>query len=66
MLRRSIVNRFPYLDPLNHVQVEMLRRYRAARGGAGGGQTEGEVSERIRRGVHISINGIAAALRNSG
>jgi phosphoenolpyruvate carboxylase len=60
VLRRSIVNRFPYLDPLNHVQVEMLRRYRAAQGG------EGEVSERIRRGVHISINGIAAALRNSG
>ncbi|MDD2703802.1 MAG: phosphoenolpyruvate carboxylase [Acidocella sp.] len=61
-LRRSIINRFPYLDPLNHVQVEMLRRYRdqAARGGAG------EASERIRRGVHISINGIASALRNSG
>ncbi len=60
VLRRSIVNRFPYLDPLNHVQVEMLRRYRAAQTG------EGELSERIRRGVHISINGIAAALRNSG
>ena len=60
VLRRSIVNRFPYLDPLNHVQVEMLRRYRAAQEGAR------EDSERIRRGVHISINGIAAALRNSG
>jgi phosphoenolpyruvate carboxylase len=59
VLRRSITNRFPYLDPLNHVQVEMLRRYRA--------QTEdGEVSTRVRRGVHISINGIASALRNSG
>lgn len=58
LLRRSIINRFPYLDPLNHVQVEMLRRYRAAQ--------DGEVSERIRHGVHISINGIAAALRNSG
>jgi phosphoenolpyruvate carboxylase len=60
VLRRSIVNRFPYLDPLNHVQVEMLRRYRAAQEG------EREDSERIRRGVHISINGIASALRNSG
>jgi phosphoenolpyruvate carboxylase len=60
VLRRSIVNRFPYLDPLNHVQVEMMRRYRVAQDGAG------DVSERIRRGVHISINGIAAALRNSG
>jgi phosphoenolpyruvate carboxylase len=58
LMRRSITNRFPYLDPLNHVQVEMLRRYRE------GG--EAEVSERVRRGVHISINGIAAALRNSG
>ncbi|MDE8348549.1 MAG: phosphoenolpyruvate carboxylase [Acidocella sp.] len=61
LLRRSIVNRFPYLDPLNHVQVAMLRRCRdqAADG-------PGEVNERLRRGVHISINSIAAALRNSG
>jgi phosphoenolpyruvate carboxylase len=62
VMRRSISNRFPYLDPLNHVQVEMLRRYReqTIRG------SEDETSERVRRGVHISINGIAAALRNSG
>jgi phosphoenolpyruvate carboxylase len=62
ILRRSITNRFPYLDPLNHVQVEMLRRYRDQTAGGSGA----EVSERVRRGVHISINGIAAALRNSG
>jgi phosphoenolpyruvate carboxylase len=49
------------LDPLNHVQVEMLRRYRDQISEGGG-----EASERVRRGVHISINGIAAALRNSG
>jgi phosphoenolpyruvate carboxylase len=62
VMRRSVTNRFPYLDPLNHVQVEMLRRYRTqlAQGG------EEEVSDRLRRGVHISINGIASALRNSG
>ena len=62
VMRRSITYRFPYLDPLNHLQVEMLHRYReqAVHGG------EGEVNERLRRGVHISINGIAAALRNSG
>jgi phosphoenolpyruvate carboxylase len=60
LLRRSITNRFPYLNPLNHVQVEMLRRYRQSALG------EAEVGERVRRGVHISINGIAAALRNSG
>ncbi len=56
LLKRSIRNRFPYLDPLNHVQVELLRRYRE-----GGGE-----DERIRNGIHISINGIAAGLRNSG
>ncbi|ATE59022.1 phosphoenolpyruvate carboxylase [Thauera sinica] len=55
LLKRSIRNRFPYLDPLNHVQVELLRRHRE----------QGE-DERIRLGIHISINGIAAGLRNSG
>jgi phosphoenolpyruvate carboxylase len=54
-LARSIRNRFPYLDPLNHVQVELLRRYR-------GGQTD----ERTRRAIHLTINGLAAGLRNSG
>ncbi|NTV10769.1 MAG: phosphoenolpyruvate carboxylase, partial [Zoogloea sp.] len=55
LLARSIRNRFPYLDPLNHVQVELLHRYR-----------EGHDDERIKRGIHLSINGIAAGLRNSG
>lgn len=55
MLKRSIRNRFPYLDPLNHVQVELLRHFR-----------EGQQEERIRLGIHLSINGIAAGLRNSG
>lgn len=55
LLKRSIRNRFPYLDPLNHVQVELLRRHR-----------ESHDDERIRLGIHISINGIAAGLRNSG
>lgn len=55
LLKRSIRNRFPYLDPLNHVQVELLRRHR-----------EQHDDERIRLGIHISINGIAAGLRNSG
>jgi phosphoenolpyruvate carboxylase len=54
-LERSIRNRFPYLDPLNHLQVELLRRFR-------GGQTD----ERTRRGIHLTINGLAAGLRNSG
>ncbi len=54
-LARSIRNRFPYLDPLNHVQVELLRRFR-------GGQTD----ERTQRAIHLTINGLAAGLRNSG
>ena len=56
LLKRSIRNRFPYLDPLNHVQVELLRRHRESDGS----------DQRIRNGIHISINGIAAGLRNSG
>ncbi len=54
-LARSIRNRFPYLDPLNHLQVELLRRYRG-----------GDQDERTVRAIHLTINGIAAALRNSG
>jgi len=59
-LARSIAHRFPYLDPLNHLQVELMRRYRAQKDGAG------EVHERVQRGIHLSINGVAAGLRNSG
>jgi phosphoenolpyruvate carboxylase len=55
LLARSIRNRFPYLDPLNHMQIELLKRYRA-----------GEESENVVTGIHLTINGIAAGLRNSG
>jgi phosphoenolpyruvate carboxylase len=58
-LARSIEHRFPYLDPLNHLQVELLRRYRQRREGQPG-------VERLQRGIHLSINGIAAGLRNTG
>lgn len=58
-LARSIAHRFPYLDPLNHLQVELMRRYREQ-------SEEGEVHERVQRGIHLSINGVAAGLRNSG
>ncbi len=54
-LQRSIRNRIAYLDPLNHLQVELTKRHRA-----------GETDERVRRGIHLSINGIAAGLRNTG
>jgi phosphoenolpyruvate carboxylase len=54
-LARSIRDRFPYLDPLNHLQVELLRRHRA-----------GQTDELTKRGIHLTINGLAAGLRNSG
>jgi phosphoenolpyruvate carboxylase len=55
LLARSIRSRFPYIDPLNHVQIELLRRHRA-----------GDTDEGVVQGIHLSINGIAAGLRNSG
>ena len=61
LLKRSIANRFPYMDPLNHLQIELLRRYREAQASGAGVD-----DERRRRGIHITINGIAAGLRNSG
>ena len=54
-LAQSIRSRVPYLDPLNHLQIELLRRYRA-----------GDTDELTRRGIHLSINGLTAGLRNSG
>ena len=54
-LARSIAHRFPYIDPLHHLQVELIRRYRS-----------GSEAEKVKRGIHISINGIAAGLRNTG
>jgi phosphoenolpyruvate carboxylase len=54
-LARSIRNRFPYIDPLNHVQIELLKRLRA-----------GQTDEHTRRALHLTINGLAAGLRNSG
>lgn len=54
-MQRSIRHRFPYIDPLHHLQVELMRRYRA-----------GQVDERLQRGIHMSINGVAAGLRNTG
>jgi phosphoenolpyruvate carboxylase len=55
LLERSIRNRFPYLDPLNHVQVELLKEHRAH-----------SPDEQVLRGIQLTINGISAGLRNSG
>ncbi|MCJ0902381.1 phosphoenolpyruvate carboxylase [Rhodococcus sp. ARC_M6] len=54
-LERSVHNRFPYLEPLNHLQVELIRRYRS-----------GDEGDQVRRGIQLTMNGLATALRNSG
>jgi phosphoenolpyruvate carboxylase len=56
LLARSLRNRTPYIDPLNHLQVDLLRRLRAGRGD----------EHELRRTIHLTINGVAAGLRNSG
>ncbi len=54
-LARSIRNRYPYLDPLHVMQIELLARHRA-----------GERGELVERGIQLTINAIATGLRNSG
>ena len=54
-MARATINRFPYLEPLNHLQVELLRQYRA-----------GDDRELVKRGILLTMNGLATALRNSG
>ena len=54
-LARSIRNRYPYLDPLHVLQVELLRRRRA-----------GDDDELVARGIQLTLNAIATGLRNSG
>ena len=54
-LARALAQRFPYIAPLNFLQVELLRRWRS-----------GEIDDKARVGILIAINGVAAGLRNSG
>jgi phosphoenolpyruvate carboxylase len=60
VIQRSIHLRNPYVDPLNYVQVEMLRRLRALP------DADGPEAERCRDVIVLTINGIAAGLRNTG
>ncbi len=60
LLARSIQNRFAYLDPLNHLQVELIHRHRSL------ARDPSKIDERVHRGIHLSINGVAAGLRNTG
>ena len=55
LLARSFRNRQPYIDPLNHLQVTLLKRFRS-----------GATDETVKRAILLTINGIAAGLRNSG
>lgn len=55
MLLNSIKNRLPYLDPLNHLQVELINQFR-----------QGETNEKLKLAIQLTINGIAAGLRNTG
>ncbi|MDQ3268497.1 MAG: phosphoenolpyruvate carboxylase, partial [Pseudomonadota bacterium] len=54
-LARSLTTRTPYIDPLNHLQVGLLHRHRS-----------GDTNHLVKRAIHLTINGIAAGLRNSG
>jgi phosphoenolpyruvate carboxylase len=54
-LNNSIRLRLPYIEPLNLLQIELMKRHRA-----------GEADERIGEGIQLTINAIATALRNSG
>ncbi len=58
-LARSIRNRFGYLDPLNHLQVGFLARYRR-------GEDDPATAELVERGIQLTLNGLATGLRNSG
>jgi len=55
ILADSIRNRLPYLDPINYLQVEMIQRYRA-----------GDTNEKLKLAILLTINGVAAGLRNTG
>ena len=76
-LARSITDRFPYLDPLNHLQLDLLRRIRADAAQAGDDTVApndvapndvapSDTSELVSRAIQLTINGLAAGLRNSG
>ena len=62
-LAAALAERFAYIDPLNHLQVELLKRHRSARNTP---KDESDQENSSQRAIHMTINGIAAGLRNSG
>ncbi len=66
VLRRSIDVRNPYVDPINLLQVELLRRLRALRGGTSAPVDETEDVDSLQRALLVTINGVSAGMRNTG
>jgi phosphoenolpyruvate carboxylase len=64
-LKRSLEIRDQYLDPISYLQVELLRRVRAE-AAAGEGMPSAGIDERLQRAMLITVNGVAAGLRNTG
>jgi phosphoenolpyruvate carboxylase len=65
-LKRSLEIRDQYLDPISYLQVELLRRVRAAQGSQDESLTNTEIDESLQRAMLITVNGVAAGLRNTG
>ena len=61
-LRVAIDHRTPYLDILSYLQVELLERKRTGRGLG----PDPKERQQVERAIHLTINGIAAGLRNTG
>ena len=60
LLARSLRNRYPYLDPLHVMQVDLLKRFREEM------SDDDPETELVQRGIQLTLNAIATGIRNSG